>query len=359
MTLCVPKRVSAQDDSTVRAILHVGTTTPTGTNGVIGGVLGMYGTTVPGFSFSDAVDNGDVPDGYAPMSLCAIERGGQRLVMERRRLLNGSTNTLNTFDLQTYQTDFLAGIPTKSFTIICTKVGVPVYVKIIDLYEPDSAEAFFPTGTGTFMFTFATDASDAPNTASRDPHRFRIVISTNASYSRVGFIQATGTTVPGGIKFNWNTMYVDDVASYEVQRLVARKFVPVLETGLEQKALLPLVVEREEKFRIKAKIKGGGVVYSDTITVDQAAPQVQPQPSGFGVYPTLITNNRTTLHFDGDLGRVSVTVTSCSNGQIVQTDMLNAIGSQPFDFKKLLPGYYVITVTSAQGVKTSKQVFVQ
>lgn len=282
-----------------------------------------------------------------------IERGGSKLRVEYRTppSIEGLQEN-DTFPLYTYS---LGQTSTKYQFEVLSNID-PGYVqiaKIIDLYPYPSVVPLETTialtgavdlGTGPkyghLFYSFDVNASDPAGTLSKDPRRFLVVVSKNATYSRFAFTHFGGVRDAGGIHLDWDVIGEPMVSSYEVQRLDRGEFVTLGFANPMTHTVTGSVGIEAQTMRIKATLQNGTVVYSDTITLAALL-----STKKFNVVPNITTSNSmVTLQFDRDsYGPADLVIISTNGTPVLKKRIAGKTGEQ-ITLPTLSRGLYIVKI---------------
>lgn len=188
----------------------------------------------------------------------------------------------------------------------------------------------------TFMYHFTVISTDAENTGTKNPNRFKFVFTKNLPFR---FAQVHGVRTPRTINIDWLPQNDDYVRSYDIQSFEEGSFVTIGSVDKNTHTYTyndaPIA---EQQIRIKANLSNGKVVY-DTTHIDAKLSQA------FAVLPNLThAGSVITLQFDrlsygqGDLVIVNI------KGQPVLHKSITIQTGERITLPNLSPGLYFVKV---------------
>jgi hypothetical protein len=353
-SLLLGNTIFAQYDNMFGVTLERYTTTrPVPARQIIDGMVGVYGDfsrISSGYHvYSDSVNPFDTDAPIYGHEGIYIERGGvSKLRVEYRTppAIEGPDEN-DTFPLYVYnlgqtsvyyQFEILANVD-------------PAYLqigKIIDNYPYPSVvptEVALPLngsvdlGTGpkygSLFYPFEVNPADPDGTLSKNPRRFSVVTSKNATYSRFAFTHFGGVRDAGGIHLDWDAIGESMVATYEVQHLDRGQFVTLgFATPLSHSITGSVGIEAQT-LRIKATLKNSTVVYSDTLKL----PAVLAEKP-FSILPNITTGSSS----DRDLYGPSELVIFNTNGTPVLKKPIVGQTGERVNLPNLSRGLYIVKV---------------
>lgn len=351
--------VTAQYDNMFGVTLERYTTArPVPRTDIIDGMVVAYGDLSrisSGYHvYTDSVNPWDTDaPGYGHEGVY-IERGGSKLRVEYRTPPSFEEPDENdTFPLYTYN---LGQTGTHYQFEILANVD-PGYVQIAKIIDLHPYPSMVPTETtipltglvdlgtgpkyGSLFYSFDVNSADTAGTLSKDPHRFLVVVSKNATYSRFAFNHLSGTRDPRGIHLNWDAIGEAMVTSYEIQSFERNEFttVGIVNKGTQTYAY-PEYTIGSKTIRIKANLPFGKFEYSDTVELEAVLSvrpfTVLPNPAQSGTEITLQFNKQS-------LGKTEIAVFSLSGQPMFRKNITATTGTKVI-LPHLSPGIYVVKV---------------
>lgn len=220
--------------------------------------------------------------------------------------------------------------------------NLPGYsIKLEDSLGPGMVISNLDTALPPQFYQFTVDGNDAAGMGTKNPNRFNLIMSNNASFTpRFAFTHVGGVRDAGGIHLDWDVIGEPMVSSYEVQRLDRGEFVTLGFANPMTHTVTGSVGIEAQTMRIKATLQNGTVVYSDTITLAALL-----STKKFNVVPNITTSNSmVTLQFDRDSYGPADLVIISTNGTPVLKKRIAGKTGERITLPTLSRGLYIVKI---------------
>lgn len=220
--------------------------------------------------------------------------------------------------------------------------NLPGYsIKLEDSLGPGMVISNLDTALPPQFYQFTVDGNDAAGMGTKNPNRFNLIMSNNASFTpRFAFTHVGGVRDAGGIHLDWDAIGESMVASYEVQHLEHGDFVTLGFAAPLTHTITGSVGIEAQTLRIKATLSNGTVVYSDTLKL----PAVLAKKP-FSILPNITTGSSSVvLQFDRDLYGPSELVIFNTNGTPVLKKPIVGQTGERVNLPNLSQGLYIVKV---------------